>query len=199
MHTGEFAVPKPRQTSGQGRVRASQRKIQSGTLQDHGSPAAAAVTRLTHITIPDAPRTRKGIRKSVHTLLDRLKIVPLSRLVFDKPRRARSVACGPEPEVLDLGRGVEHELGDCEVPKWGKVQRWDWGVEFHAWLVAVRGSTETRGRRGSSGSSSGRSEKSGLKVACNQKSAFQLREVGKERLLVPRHRGVIESDNTRII
>jgi hypothetical protein len=85
-----------------------------------------SLSLLTDIAGVDAPCAGKrvGVGESVHALLDGLKIVPLARLVLDEP----------EPEAIDLGRRVEHELGDGEAAEWGKVEGWDWRVEFHAFL-----------------------------------------------------------------
>ena len=144
------------------------RAIQS-VIKDQGPHPTD--TKLTNITVPNAPRARKRIGESVDTLLDSLKIIPLPRLVFDKPRRTRGVACRPEPEAMDLGGGVEHELGDSEVPKRGKVNGWDCGVEFHACLGAActcKGRIEREEREKREKERRGRGEDAG-----NQKSEFR--------------------------
>jgi hypothetical protein len=94
--------------------------------------ASKSLSLLTDIAGADAPCAGKRVGESVHALFDGLKIVPLPRLVLDEPGRARGVARGPEPEAIDLGRRVEHELGNGEAAEWGKVEGWDWRVEFHA-------------------------------------------------------------------
>ena len=82
-------------------------------------------SRLTHIAVPDSPRTRKCIGESIHALPDSDQIIPFPRLVLDQPRRARAVPRGPQPEAVDLGRRVEQELGDGEVPERREVDGWD--------------------------------------------------------------------------